>query len=273
MRPLLSAFRWPSCGWLLTLLLPLGTCNGQVPQLTGPSDSTQSPVLLVPAAVNPDISVSPILQFVAEDSSKTGTQHAGLLGKNYLDAQYMFAMPPSDFEDEMDPLHGFRTSLNVASPWASDSSSPLAQDLFASFRLYQTRAFDPAGPAELDLQAHDISLGTTLFAQVFQSARPFVQLGLQFTQTDMEIFLPGVFHFEETDRDTNLLMVAGCEFDLAQSTALRIAAELAFDPFNDTTLSAELIHWLNEHCFIRCGGMVTANAEMPGLLAGGGFAF
>jgi|GEM_PF-5700136 len=268
-----SLCRWPSI-----LLLLSGVCIGQEPgyAVLGNStsgDSTTSPARFLSASVESDAARRPFPRTHSETTSGFTSRHAGLLGKNYVDGQYLLAMPPSDIEDEMDPLQGFRTSLNVASPWASDSNSPLAQDLFASFRMFQTDASIPALPAEFDLQAHEITLGTTLFAQVFASARPFVQLGWQMTQTDVEITAPGGFRFEDRDRESGLLLVTGCEFDVAQTTALRLAAELVFDPFEDTVISAELIHWLNEHCFIRGGGMVAIDAEMPGLLVGGGFAF
>lgn len=194
--------------------------------------------------------------------------HAGVLGRSYLDGQYIHLSAPDEVAEMLDAINGFRSTINVAVPWKSETA-PLSQDIFVSYRYLQ--ADGGFGGFGFDTSLSDLMIGTTLFTSVGSFVRPFLQVGYDQSQTSVEMTM-GRFHFEDTDRDSALLLVAGTEIDLSADLALRLAADLDFDPFEDTILTAELVYWLGDHVFLRGGGLVTVEGEMPGFLIGGGIA-
>jgi len=167
--------------------------------------------------------------------------------------------------------------LNVPIPWTTELLRVLSQDLFVSAGRLDIAGSLPAPGVDgaLDAQATAAVFGTTLFADVTDDFRPFIQIGIQSVQSELTIVNASP-HIRDhiKDKENTGFLVIGNEIDLSDQTSFRTALDCELeDEFSDSMLNAELIHWFGPHVFVRGGLITDLRAEGVGAVAGGGVAW
>ena len=182
-------------------------------------------------------------------------------------------------QDELEPLdgslNGARGSINIPVPWTTELLQVISQDIFlAADYLEISESLAPLGiNGTFDAHISRVALGTTLFADVTNDFRPFVQLGYQSVGSSAT-FNAGGFSFKEKDVTESMLLVIGSEVDLTERMAFRTAIDCELEEqFKDSMLTAELIHWFGRYVFVRGGFVTDLQAEGFGAVAGGGVAW
>ncbi len=207
------------------------------------------------------------------DSESVG--RAGLLGRGYVEGQFIYIDAPEEIEQLDDSLTGFRASANVPMPWINEFQTMIFQDAFISTRRLGISGTLPelGTGGEFASSTADWAIGTTLFADVTPVFRPFVQMGYQ--KTIDKVRMHGFGNtFKEKDVTDEFMLNFGAEYDFTDSTAVRVTifSELE-DQFDESFYTAELIHWLHPHIFLRGGLVGDLRNEIIGTVVGGGFAF
>lgn len=214
---------------------------------------------------------SSMLQIVEESASRN---EAGLLGRAYVDGQYISIVTPKDFEGFGETMPGFRTSLNLPAPWQSQLPSFLFQDVFFSARhLSMSGTINFFGnPLGMDLELDNWVIGTTVYTNFDSAVRPFVQLGYDYETLGIEMTVPGQT-FRDKDHESNIYCAPGIEIDITSNVAFRFATELDFEEMESSMMTAELIVWMTPNVFVRGGLINDAEWEAYGGLIGGGLAY
>lgn len=207
--------------------------------------------------------------------------HAGLLGKRYVDGQWIRLMS-SDVPPGMpDHFDGFRLHGNTPL-FVADEKSPISADGFA---VVQRAGFDASvpipviGPPFFELAAVDVSslsagVGVSVYAEVCRGVRPFAQLGARWYQDDVKVTAPQWGTFRDRERSTSLLCVPGVELDVISHVALRGSLDVVTDgPFDTSEALVEAIIWPHEHLYLRLGGMSLLDGSGEGIVLGAGLAF
>lgn len=211
------------------------------------------------------------------------SNHAGLLGKRYIEGRYMHIEiddVPDGFTDDFD---GFVLGMN--SPlFQSKEAVPFQVDGFANWMRVSFSTdvpfpiFDPPffQMGKLSAVQNVVDVGATLHTNAFTGFRPFVQTGVRINQDRMEINVPTVFDSKESDSDESFLLIPGFEVDLSQHAALRTAIDIQLEnqeELDASPASIDLIVWPHDRLFLRAGFMTALDGSAAGITAGGGFAF
>ncbi len=173
-----------------------------------------------------------------------------------------------------DSFHGVRGTVNEPIPWGPEVDRLFYQDVFVSGRHLRMEVRVPGSspPAELEADWNSWAIGTTFFADVTPSFRPFIQLG--FRKDDISIEgRSALQHIETKESDTSLLMNLGSEIDLTDNLGARIAFELDHADIGGSFLTIEPIYWCTPNIFLRGGVIGDIDATTIGFLCGGGMAF
>ncbi len=191
-------------------------------------------------------------------------QRAGLLGSNYVDEQYIIMSAPNFDVGNTDRVQGFRTSLNLSVPWISEQQDIVHQDVFISARHLGLGAQMPG--VDVDIEVDHWAIGTTLFLEVNSFLRPFVQIGYEREQSQIDM-QSGFASLQLKESDDLLLLIIGGEIDLSDNVALRLSFE------RDSLFMGELIAWLNPNFFLRLGLVGDFDSDSYGSILGGGVTF
>ncbi len=210
----------------------------------------------------------------APDPSK----HAGLLGKLFMQEQYIeFKIDDPVFE-RIDPdAQGFSTLINI--PLATmNTTEAIDVDLFFGYGQLSNRGGATFGPpinetVRLNSRTDQYTLGVSLYPTYADKFRPFVQLGLVHTRDEMDALI-GAIVVTDDDRQTEALVNLGLEADLLPSLAYRGRFNVETqDSFDDSSFSSELILWLHDRVYMRGGFLKPLNGDGLGWSLGGGIAF
>lgn len=210
------------------------------------------------------------------------SDHTGLLGKVFMQQRYL-QLPVDEPEiRQIDKsLQGFDTLVNLPAVTA-DLPLPLDFDVFFGYTNVGLKGSLRSGPpanitARLNAKSEVFSVGTTIYPTWSERWRPFVQIGAEFSRSDVDIAVNGPLGgFADTfvEHDTSLLLNAGFEVDLLDSLGFRMTllGETS-DRSGDSILLHELILWPHERIFVRGGVGTSLNSDRPGFAIGGGLAF
>ncbi len=220
---------------------------------------------LFPSLVDPSASPSDSLVTAPVQPS-----HVGLLGKRYLEARYLHLR--SDESNGFDEaFHGFDVTFNSPIPWTDQLVPGLGTDVFVNGGFL--RASDSIGGISFELDAVGLEGGLTLHSVFGGPVRPFVQLGVDHTWTEIEASFMGISATADDDQ-TEVLVRPGIEVDLASFIAMRTMLDIETDgDFDQSIASAELIAWLSSNAYLRLGVFVPLEADSVGFAAGGGLSF
>ena len=210
------------------------------------------------------------------------SDHAGLLGKVYMQERYLQLGIDDPNVRQLDKsLQGFDSFLNLPL-MTLDVSTQLDFDLFFGYSQLGLKGSVDTGPpldllVAVDGRSETFSVGTTVYLTQAEHWRPFVQIGAEFSRSDTHFTITdGVNTFADRfeNRQTDLLLTAGFEFDLFDVLGYRMTVDFETrDRFRDSTIANELILWPHEKVFIR-GGLVTSlEGGGIGFGVGGGLAF
>jgi hypothetical protein len=215
--------------------------------------------------------VSSIANVLDETSS---ANQSGLLGRAYIDGQYISLVTPEELEEFTSTMPGFRTSLNIPAPWNNRLPTFLSQDIFISARhLEMSGTTDVAGLAlSMESEIDNWAVGTTLFTTIDNTFHPFVQIGYDFQRFEFQSSsILGTF--SEAEDDHRFLCVPGFEIDITTDLGLRFGTELDFEDMSSSIMTTELVYWLTPNIFARGGLINDVEWEAYGGLIGGGIAY
>ncbi len=208
--------------------------------------------------------------------------HAGLLGKVYIQQRYLQqGIDDADVRQFDKTLQGFDTFINLPAI-TLDLPTPLDVDVFFGYMNTGLKGSQNIGPPfDLSVSVNGknevYSVGTTIYLTEAKRWRPFVQVGAEFTRSDVDFSISsGLNGFADNivDHDTDLLLNAGFEFDLLDVLGYRMTIDFETqDRFRDSMLSNELILWPHEKIFIRGGTVTSLDGGGLGFALGGGLAF
>ena len=207
------------------------------------------------------------------DVADPADKRAGLLGSSYLDAQYVFLSAPSDLEYS-NSFQGVRGTVNTPILWDPEVQDFFFQDVFVSGRhLGMTTEIPNTFPlAELEADWNSWAIGTTIFADVTPSFRPFIQLG--YLRDDIRVQgQSAVVYLEERDSLNSLLLNLGSEFDITDNLGGRITLELDNRDLGDSFFTLEQIYWCTPNVFLRGGLIGDIGGTTIGAVLGGGVSY
>ncbi len=208
--------------------------------------------------------------------------HTGLLGKVFMQQRYL-QLPVDEPEiRQLDKtLQGFDTLVNLPAV-TLDLPIPLDFDAFFGYTNVGLKGSISSGPpldirASLHAKSEVFSVGTTIYPTWSERWRPFVQVGAEFSRSDVDVSIIGPlggFAANFVDHDTSLLLNAGFEVDLLDFLGYRMTLLTeTSDRFGDSILLNELILWPHERIFVRGGIGTSLESDRPGFAIGGGLAF
>jgi hypothetical protein len=197
----------------------------------------------------------------------------GLLGRHYLELQYLQVEQVDNELSLDDPAKGFTFGFNVPARWNERLPSFLGQDVFISTMGLYASGSDPAVGASLDLELRSFSSGVSTYLFVTEDFRPFLQLGVgtQMLQADLS-FAGGALPFGELD--TRLLVNPGFELDFGERLAWRNVLELETrESVEDSLLRSEVVLWPGSRWFLKGGLAGDVGGDGWGFLIGGGYSW
>ncbi len=210
------------------------------------------------------------------------SDHAGLLGKVFMQQRYLQLPVDEPAIRQIDKtLQGFDTFVNLPAV-TLDLPVPLDFDVFFGYTNVGLKGSISSGPpldirASLNAKAEVFSVGTTIYPTWSERWRPFVQVGAEFSRSDVDVSIIsplGGFADNFVERDTSLLLNVGFEVDLLDFLGYRMTLlSETSDRFGDSILLHELILWPHERIFIRGGVGTALESDRPGFAIGGGLAF
>lgn len=199
-------------------------------------------------------------------------EHAGLLGKMYLEARYVHIQINDFILPFDDTYQGFDVTFNAPMPWLTELVPIPGADIFFNFQQLQIGGTTGASTREMDVDSYHA--GVSFYAAAFGPIRPFVQLGVQHDVVDFFAAGPGgAGNVDVHVDDTSFLAIVGLEADLADNTAVRVAIDLNEQAFGAPPITAGLILWPHERVYLRAGLIATTDGSEIGGLFGGGVVF
>lgn len=197
----------------------------------------------------------------------------GLLGRHYLELQYLQV---EQLDDEMsldDPARGFSFGFNVPARWNDRLPPFLGQDVFINTLGLYASGNDPIGMASVDVELRSFSSGLNTYLFVTENFRPFVQLGIgtRMWQADVN-FLGGALPLGELD--TRFLVNPGFELDFGERVAWRNVVELETEgSVEDSLYRSELVLWPGSRWFLKGGVAGDLAGDGLGFVFGGGYSW
>ncbi len=199
----------------------------------------------------------------------------GLLGRHFLEGQFIMLRTPSEFRAIDSSMTGFSTTLNVPTPWNDFLPATIGQDLFASALGLNFGGYGSFGGAIIDVGAElrSASAGINTYLYLTNDIRPFVQLGVTYEASTISLG-GGGFAFDATDLDSRMLVNPGIELDLTDQLALRTTFDLdTKGSIDDTLYRVELIAWPTPWFYVRGGILGDVEGDTVGGIIGGGIAW
>ncbi|MBI1313314.1 hypothetical protein GC176_18640 [bacterium] len=212
--------------------------------------------------------VNPFSELPAD---QTRPEHAGLLGKMYLEARYNQIHTDEPVVQPYDDMYqGFDLTFNTPIPWLKELTEVVGSDVFFNFQEFSLGG--SVMSTSLDMTVNSYQVGTSIYAAAFGPIRPFVQLGAQFdviTATGNN----GSSTARFSSNESSFMVNVGVEADLSDNFAVRVMLNANDQRFSAPPLTTDLILWLHERFYIRGGAFVTTDGNDVGGLFGGGVVF
>ena len=210
------------------------------------------------------------------------SEHAGLLGKLFMQQRYRQLSVDDAVLRQFDKsLQGFDSLINLP-VLTLDLPLSLDFDVFFGYANVGLKGTVTTGPpleitALLNAKSEAFTVGTSIYPTWGERWRPFVQIGVQFSRSDVNIAIHDpldAFADNFVDHQTDLLLNGGLEWDLLDNLAFRMTlhAETS-DRFRDSVVTNELILWPHDRIFIRGGVVTSLDHGGSGFTLGGGLAF
>ncbi len=200
--------------------------------------------------------------------------HAGLLGKRYISAAYVYGNTENLLGNGfLEHAHGFDLALNVPL-LAGDGTKPFAIDAFASYmHLFLNDSGNFMGTSvELDAGLSDLGVGLTLYTEAIPRFRPFVQVGWERIASNVSVEANGL-SFKEDDDENQFLINLGAEVDLTQNLSFRTLLDLDTEEFDSSLFRGEFIISPESKWFARLGGFIDLEGDFYGAVLGAGLKF
>ena len=203
--------------------------------------------------------------------SSNAPEHAGLLGKMYLEARYVHLQTDEPIIQPFDDTYqGVDATFNMPVSWLAELAPSVGTDVFFNFQHLHIGG--KLGLSKLEMNVDSYSAGVSFYASAFGPIRPYVQLGVQ--HDVINAFASGgggsgTF----SDDDTNLLAIVGLEADVVENASIRLAIDLNEQAFNASPVTADVIFWPVEQFYVRAGLFATTDGNEVGGLFGGGIVF
>lgn len=198
----------------------------------------------------------------------------GLLGKPNVSAQYLLLRAGDDLDDFDTKLgHGGRLQASVPLIQPDiEAAWGFGLDGFGAITGLGVEARSPFDPdLSLDVTLLGGDLGANFYTRATENVRPFVQLGINWSQISAKI--SGGPSFKETD--TSLVLAAGVEVDVFPFAAVRGSYGRGTDGFGsgfDSAFLGEVILRPGDHWFGRFSASVANDKTVIGGF-GAGFAW
>ena len=210
------------------------------------------------------------------------SQHTGLLGKVFMQQRYLqLGIDDPDVRQIDKSLQGFDSFINLPL-MTLETEVPLDFDLFFGYSNVGLKGSTSSGPPANLLVAvygksESYSLGTSIYFTQAERWRPFVQLGVEYSQADFDLTVQNaVDTYAENfvDGNTELLFNAGFEYDLLDVLGYRMTIDCeTTGRFRDSLLLNDLILWPHEKIYIRGGLATSLEGGGLGFAIGGGLTF
>jgi len=210
------------------------------------------------------------------------SQHAGLLGKVFMQQRYLqLGVDDADVRRIDNSLQGFDSLINLPL-MTLETEVPLDFDLFFGYSNVGLKGSAYSGlPADLLVavngKSESYSLGTSIYLTQAERWRPFIQLGVEYSQADFDLTMKNaVDTYAENfvDGQTDVLFNAGFEYDLFDVLGYRMTIDCETGGrFRDSLLLNDLILWPHEKIFIRGGLATSLEGGGIGFAIGGGLTF
>jgi hypothetical protein len=196
---------------------------------------------------------------------------SGLLGRRYVDIQYLQLDGSSGLAEMSSKVKGFSTTFNVPAAWNSKLPEFLGQDVFIASVGMNARGSD--GGISVDADFRSFTTGLNSYLYLSDTVRPFLQTGIstQFVAADISA---GPFSLSVGDMETRFALNPGLEVYITKKIAWRSILEVdTKGRFDESLYRSELIYWATDKIFVR-GGLIgdVQNDTMGGIL-GAGFAW
>lgn len=197
----------------------------------------------------------------------------GLLGRHYLELQYLQVEQVDNELKLDDPARGFSFGFNVPARWNDRLPSFLGQDVFVSTLGLYANASDSGSGSSLDVELRSFSSGLNTYLFVTDSFRPFVQLGMGTRMVQADVNFLGIA-LPFGDLETRFLVYPGFELDLGERLAWRNVLELETKgSVEDSLLRSELVLWPGSRWFLKGGLAGDVSGNGWGFLIGGGYSW
>jgi len=209
------------------------------------------------------------------DSMAPFDDEPGLLGRHFLEGQFIMLRTPSEFRAIDSSMTGFSSTLNVPTPWNDILPETIGQDLFASALGLDFGGHGSFAGAMIDVGAElrSASAGINTYVYLTNDIRPFVQFGVTYEASTIHLS-DGGFSFDATDLDARILVNPGVELDLTDQLALRTTFDLdTKGSLEDALYRVELIGWLTPWLYVRGGILGDVEGDTVGGLIGAGIAW
>lgn len=210
------------------------------------------------------------------------SDHTGLLGKVFMQQRYLqLGVDDPTLGRIDDSLQGFDSLINLPL-MTLESEIPLDFDLFFGYSNLGLKGSTSSGPplnllVAVNGKSESYTLGTSIYLTQAERWRPFVQLGVEYTQADFDLTMKSpvdTFADNFVDGQTDVLFNVGFEYDLFDVLGYRMTIDCETGGrFRDSMLLNDLILWPHEKIFIRGGLATSLEGGGVGFAIGGGLTF
>lgn len=191
-----------------------------------------------------------------------------LVGRRYVDLQYLHIDGASDVAGADARVRGYSTTFNVPARWNPKLPEFLGQDVFLSSVGLNLRGSEGGISVDADFRSFTTGLNTYLYLS--DTVRPFLQTGIstQFVAADISA---GPFSLSVGDMETRFAVNPGAEVSLTETLAWRSILEVETKGrFDESVYRTELVYWATDNFFLR-GGLIgdVQNDSLGGILGAG----
>ncbi len=197
----------------------------------------------------------------------------GLLGKSSVTVQYLGLHVGDEFDDfDVDLGNGGRLQANFPLGIPNDETPwTIGIDAFGIFSGVGFD-FDPNTPG-LEMSATFLGgdIGAIFYTRATENIRPFVQLGLNWTNANVEASAPGFSINDNVDSGANLILHGGVEIDVFPAMSVRGSFGRGTDGLGIGTIGflGEVIVRPGDNWFCRFSSSVDDESNVLGAIGFG----
>lgn len=199
----------------------------------------------------------------------------GLLGRHFLEGQFVILRPPDELRPIDRSIKGFSTTLNVQAGWSKYLPENMGQDVYVSMlgMEYGGSGDFGFGTTTISTEMRQFNAGLNSYLYLTEDIRPFVQTGISQEIVDISVDTP-MFSFSDSEIETRFIINPGVEIDLTEQIAWRSVLEIDSDDASDSSMyRSELIVWPKSWLYLRGGVIGDVEGDTVGGIIGGGIAW